>query len=99
MHEPRLYETSSSVLLAMLKWDTLPARTQKEKAVMMFKSLHKLAPVYLQDLFNERSSYYDLRNSSGKLTLPKPRTGYLKRSPITEFFTRICWKHQIQKGN
>lgn len=33
----------------MLKWDTLPGK----KAIMMFKSLHKLAPVYLQDLFNE----------------------------------------------
>ena len=46
----------------------------------MFKSFHKLGAVYLQDLFSERSSYYDLRNSSGKLTLPKPRTNYLKRS-------------------
>ena len=49
------YETSSSVLVDMLKWDTLSARRQKQKAVMMFKSLHKLVPVYLQHLFNERS--------------------------------------------
>ena len=47
---------------------------------MMFKSRHALAPVYLTDLFNKRSSYYNLRNSSGKLTLPKPHTNYLKRS-------------------
>ena len=47
---------------------------------MMFKSLTKLAPVYLQDLFNERNTDYNFRNSSGKLTLPKPRTNYLKLS-------------------
>lgn len=56
------------------------SKKQKQKAVMMFKSLHVLAPVYLTDLFNERSSYYNQRNSSGKLTLPKPHTNYLKRS-------------------
>ena len=51
-----------------------------KQAVMMFTSLHKLAPVYLQDLFNEQISYYNLRNLSGKLTLLKPRTNYLKWS-------------------
>ena len=47
---------------------------------MMFKSLNWLAPVYLQDLFSERNTDYDLRDSSRKLNLPKPRTDYLKRS-------------------
>ena len=35
---------------------------------------------YLQDLFNERGTDYDMRNSFGKLTLPRPRTDYLKCS-------------------
>ena len=47
---------------------------------MMFKSLNELAPMYLRDLFNERSTNYDLRNSFCNLTLPRPRTDYLKRS-------------------
>ena len=47
---------------------------------MMFKSLNRLAPVYLQDLFSERHTDYDMRDSLRKLNLPKPRTDYLKRS-------------------
>ena len=47
---------------------------------MMFKSLNEQAPVYLHNLFHERSTDYDLRNSFHKLTLPRPRTNYLKRS-------------------
>ena len=50
------------------------------KAIMMFKSLNGLAPVYLQDLFSERHTDYDMRDSLRKLNLPKPRTDYLKRS-------------------
>ena len=45
---------------------------------MMFKSLNGLAPVYLHDLFSERHTDYDLRDSFRKL--PKPCTDYLKRS-------------------
>ena len=40
----------------------------------------RVAPVYLQDLFSERHTYYDFRDSFRKLNLPKPRTDYLKRS-------------------
>ena len=39
----------------------------------MFKSLNGLAPVYLQDLFSERHTDYDMRDSLHKLNLPKPR--------------------------
>ena len=34
----------------------------------------------MQDLLNEQSFYYELQNLSSKLTLPKPRTHYLKGS-------------------
>ena len=47
---------------------------------MMFKSLNGLAPVYLRELFSERHTEYDLRDSFRMLNLPKPRTDYLKRS-------------------
>ena len=65
--------------LDILKWDKLVIRRKKHKALMMFKSPNKhWAPVYLQNLFHERSTDYDLRNSFHKLVLPRPRTNYLK---------------------
>ena len=64
--------------LETLKWDKLSLRRRKQKAIMMFKSLNGLAPVYLQDLFSERHT--DMRDSLRKLNLPKPCTDYLKRS-------------------
>jgi len=74
------YDTSSSVLLEELCWDTLSVRRKKQKVTLMFKSIHELAPQYLQDLFTLRHTNYNLRNSDIKLALPKPRTNYLKRS-------------------
>ena len=59
-------EVNSSLLLETLKWYQLSLR-RKQKAIMMFKSLNGLAPVYLHDSFR-------------KLNLPKPRTDYLKHS-------------------
>ena len=54
------YETSSNVLLEMLKWNSLSSvRRKKQKTVVMFKSLNKLALVYLQDLFNIRTTNYN----------------------------------------
>ena len=47
---------------------------------MTFKSLNGLAPVYLHELFSERHTDLDLRDSLRKLYLLKPRTSYLKRS-------------------
>ena len=46
----------------------------------MFKSLDGLAPVHLHDLFSERHTDYDLRDSFRRLNLPKPRTDYLNSS-------------------
>ena len=37
-------------------------------------------PTVLVSLFSQRHSVYNLRDSEGKLTLPKPNTNYLKRS-------------------
>ena len=52
----------------------------KQKALMMYKTMNDLAPEYLQSLFSQRHSAYGLRNSEGRLTLSKPSTNYLKRS-------------------
>ncbi len=42
---------------------------------IMFKTLNGQTPQYLQDMFNSRRCQYSLRNSNGKLFIPK-----LKRS-------------------
>ena len=47
---------------------------------MMYTTSNDLAPKYLQSLFSQRHSAYNLRNSEGMLTLSKPNTNYLKRS-------------------
>ena len=44
------------------------------------KSLSGLAQVYLHELFSERHTDYDSRDSFPKLNLPKPSIDYLKRS-------------------
>ena len=41
--------------------------------------MNGLTPEYLQRLLSQSYSNYNLRNSEGKLALPKPRTNYLKR--------------------
>ena len=74
------YETSSSSLREKLHWDPLSVRRKKQKAAMMYKSLHGLAPAYLQNLFKARHTTHNLRDSQSKLSLPKPRTDFRKRS-------------------
>ena len=73
------FDTSSNLLLAMLKWEKLSLRRKKQKALIMYKALNKLALDYLQCLFTQRHvNDYNLRNLEGKLSLPKPNTNYLK---------------------
>ena len=49
---------------------------------MVYKSLNGLAPDYMHSMFVNRNSInpYSLRNTEGKLVVPKPRTNYLKNS-------------------
>ena len=75
------YEVSSSSLLDALGWEKLFFNGQKDKAIMVFKSLHNLTPVYLHNIFCNFNTHYSLlRKSTNKLILSKPRTEYLKRS-------------------
>ncbi|CAH3021640.1 unnamed protein product, partial [Porites evermanni] len=79
-HVNELCEKVTSAIGALRRIRPLISQSTAHKAIMMFKSLNEQAPVYLQNLFHERSTDYDLRNSFHKLTLPRPRTNYLKRS-------------------
>ena len=65
------FDTSSNLLLAMLKWEKLSLRRKKQKALIMYKTLNELASDYLQCLFTQRHvNDYNLRNLEGKLSLP-----------------------------
>jgi hypothetical protein len=46
----------------------------------MFKTINDLTPFYFHELFESRSTEYNLRNSEHTLFVPKPRTNYGKRS-------------------
>ena len=50
---------------------------------MVFKSLNGLAPEYLSSKFIARShtTSYTFRDFVNKLTIPQPRTNYLRNSP------------------
>ena len=48
------FDTSSNLLLAMLKWEKLSLRRKKQKALIMYKTLNEVAPDYLQLLFTQR---------------------------------------------
>ena len=52
----------------------------KQKGILMYKVNNNCAPQYLQQLFTPNVSRYDLKNSLNKLSVPKPRTDYLKCS-------------------
>ena len=72
------YDASSSSVLEELRWNNLYTNRNMQKAILMYKVTNNLTPMYLQDLFVTRVSHYSLRDSEGKLFLPKPRTDYLK---------------------
>ena len=74
------YDTNASVLLNALQLDNLYVRRRKLKAQLMFKILRGNMPSYLRPLFSIHNTEYNLRNNQFKLSLPKPRTNYLKRS-------------------
>lgn len=73
-------EVGSYPLLVAFGWEKLISNRKKHKAIIVFKSLHNLAPVYLRWIFCRFSANYDLRNSVNKLALSKLRAEYLKRS-------------------
>ena len=46
----------------------------------MHKTIKKMTPQYLQEMFTFKENDYSLRDSDNKLIVPQPRTEYLKRS-------------------
>jgi hypothetical protein len=80
------YFTPSDHMFKELKWERLSVRNQYFKALMMYKSLHNLAPQYLCNKFNYVSEIHN-RNTrqaaAGQLALP----------PLTNGNDIECFKH------
>ena len=74
------YDVRSSDILKVLNWETLEERRFRHKATMMYKVQNNYAPIYLQNLFYEKTNVHNLRNSSNQLVLGKPRTESLKKA-------------------
>ena len=68
------YHSSATALRTRLGWDDLSIRRMKFKAKLMFKTVNKQTPEYLQDLFKPFSTDYGLRDQENKFALPKLRT-------------------------
>ena len=72
----------SALALKSLGWKLLEERRVEMKARMMYKTVNKLAPSGLCDLFQNvyEITDYNLRGSSTRVYIPMPRTEFLKQS-------------------
>ena len=63
----------------ILNWKRLDTQRQIQVAIMVYKSIHGLAPDCRGSLFTKYDPPYNLRNSENKLAVPLPRTNFLFR--------------------
>ena len=70
----------SKQILNQLGWSSLAEMRKQQKAIMMYKIVHGLAPSYLTDMFTEQkgSKIYDLRESKLSLEIPPARTSLFR---------------------
>ena len=70
--------SQSTIALKSLGWMTLEERRAQLKVKLMFKTVNGLAPQRLCDIFKnvEEIHNYNLRGSSTKLYIPKPKTAF-----------------------
>ena len=71
------YDVDAGHLFKLLGWKNLACQQQFQRATMVYRSLHGLAPNYLSP---KREVAYNLRDSENKLNVPLPRTNYYKNS-------------------
>ena len=71
-----------SIALHAQGWEPLDIMRKNTKARMMYKTLNKLGPESLSNLFTYKNEItnYKLRNVSSGLCLPQPRTNSMKKS-------------------
>ena len=75
------YDSNLDDLFRALGWRKLCHQRLDKKSIMMYKTLNGMTPEYLRSSFVFRDNLnYHLRNTENTLTLPQPRTDYLKKS-------------------
>ena len=76
------YDASSLPLIGSLGWLTIKEMIEFETATTVYKSLHGLAPEYMQSMFMKLSEYSSrsLRNTNTDLRIPSFTTSYGQRS-------------------
>ena len=76
------YDASSLPLIGTLGWLTIKEMIEFETATTVYKSLHGLAPEYMQLMFTKLSenSSRSLRNTDTDLRIPRFATSYGQRS-------------------
>ena len=75
-------DVDHSVALHVLGWEPLEITRKKTNARMMYKTLNNIDSESLTKLFHckNETTKYNLRNISGSLCLPQPRTNSMKNS-------------------
>ena len=75
-------DIDSSIALSALGWEPLNLMRKRAKAKLMYKTLNKMGPESLANLFTYKSevSNHKLRGISSGLCLPQPRTNNMKNS-------------------
>ena len=71
------YDADANRLFRQLNWKDLSIHFQKQKALMVYKSLNDLVPGYLSSKFVKR---YETRYSLRGVMVPFPRTNFMKNS-------------------
>ena len=74
------YDENVGYLFELLGWKNLARQHGIEKATMVYKYLHGLAPEYLSGKFNLFFKLYNLRDSENKPYISLPRTNYYKNN-------------------
>ena len=76
------YDSNLDDLFRALGWRKLYHQRLDKKSIMMHKTLNGMTPEYLRSsfVFRDNLNSYHLRNTENTLTLPQPRTDYLKKS-------------------
>ena len=57
------YDACAGPLLNMRGWDKVSISRAKQKAFVMYKTLNKEIPPYMQDMLTVRDFYYKIRRS------------------------------------
>ena len=74
------YDEDTGYLFELLGWKNPARQHEIDKATMVSKSLHGLAPEYLCSRFAIRETAYNFRDSENKLCIPLPLTNHYKNS-------------------